>query len=85
MFCRNYLNRKGSVTISVMLILLAICILNLVLVDYSRSLIYKKDLRQKKQLHENATAFLSSFNNFSENLLARANNRNVIAYTLGLF
>lgn len=50
MFCRNYLNRKGSVTISVMLILLAICILNLVLVDYSRSLIYKKDLRQRLAL-----------------------------------
>lgn len=44
------LNNKGSISISVALILLSVCVLNLVFVDYTRAIVYKRDLENRLNL-----------------------------------
>lgn len=46
-FFSGLLNKKGSISISVALILLAVCVLSLVFVDYARAIVYKRDIEDR--------------------------------------
>lgn len=43
-------NKKGSISVPVIIILLAVSVLNLVLLDYTRTLIYKRDIKERVRL-----------------------------------